>query len=94
MRGDAEACLDVRPFMESSARERELWAEALEQTSKRWLQGPYSYGEQGRLFTDKGTPLASPVFRFGVEQVPKLRARDNLKKSRRNKAHTQIDLPT
>ena len=75
----------------------QLWFEAMEQVKKHWLDGPHRYSERGELIANDGPVLANPAFRCGIQQGPKLRAVDDLKKSAANDAtfvSTPINSPS
>ena len=64
---------------------------------KRWLDGPHRFNKEGELMVNGESAIASPAFRFGVQQGSKLRAVDDLKRSATNDAtfvSTPINLPS
>ena len=68
--------------------EDELWALTMEEvTTKRWLDGPYSYDELVCLFEG----IWNPVRRFGVWQRSKLRAIDDFSESGVNASFAYLE---
>ena len=79
------------------AHRAKLWEEAMTQTEKGWLSGPHRYSKKGRLRVGQQKMSVNPAYRFGVQQAEKLRAVDDLKRSRTNEATavtTPINLPS
>ena len=64
----------------------EPWREAISQTKTNWLQGPRRYAPTGELRAGGDIVVANPAFPLGAQQVGKLRAGDDLKRSPRNEA--------
>ena len=71
----------------------EPWREAMSQTKKNRLHVPHRYTPAGELWEEEGLTVANPAFRFGVRQVGKLRAVDDLKRSSTKEA-TSVKTPT
>ena len=64
----------------------QLRGEAADQVEKGWFDGPCPSDDQSRLLTGEGPQDVNPAFRFGAQQGEKLRAADDLKRSRANAA--------
>ena len=57
----------------------EVRREAVSQAKKAWLRGPHRYTPPGELRANGELVVVNPAFRFGAQQVDKLRAVDDLK---------------
>ena len=58
----------------------------MDQVKKHWRDGPRHYNENGELHVGDEPVVASPAFRFGVQQGEKLRAVGDLERSSPNGA--------
>ena len=65
----------------TDANSPKLWEGALIQVAYGWRHGPRKSNSKGRLILKGTTTAANPAYRFGVQQVDKLRAVNDLKKS-------------
>ena len=93
---DAEARFRERPSSSGKTNALELWGEASAQVARGWLNRPILLNAAGRF---DAAPLSAinPAFRFGAEQLDKLRACGDLKRARTNAACsilTPNSLPT
>ena len=70
-----------------------LWLEAISRIKKDWLRGPRRYTPTGDLRANGELVVVNPAFRFGAQQVDKLRAVGDLRRSSANEA-TPVKTPT
>ena len=75
----------------------EPWREAISQAKKEWPRAPHRYSPAGELRADGKLVIAIPAFRFGAQQVDRLRAAGDLKRGSADDdlvGKTPINLPS
>ena len=83
----------VAPKGGEDPKAEEIWDEAISQTFKNWLDGPYRCTPTGELWVNGELVSVNPAFRFVAKPLGRLRTVDDLKRSATNAA-TLVKTPT
>ena len=97
MQANLKTRIKARGAVVTDPHEGAPWEDALNQAGAGWLGGPFPFDGNGKLVMGFGAQLPNPAFRFGVQRGGKLRAVDDLKWRRWNRAaaaQTPVNPPT